>query len=191
MNIVVAEDDPGTSLTLVSALKSGGHEVMAAPDGAEALTLIRKYPVDLVVTDWVMPHVSGPELCRSVRALARESYIYIVLLTSLSGRGKFLEGMESGADSFLRKPVDREELEVQIRVAQRIVGLHQHVARLEGLLSVCSYCKQIRDDAGSWVPMEQYIGRRTELKFSHGVCVKCKEKVMADFMLWDKSNPKP
>ena len=178
MNALVADDDPSTVTVVSAVLERAGHTVIQAPDGEQAWQLVRRNPVDLVVSDWMMPGLEGPELCKMVRKLARETYCYIILLTSLSGRERFLEGMHAGADDFMRKPVDMEELTARVGVAERILGLHQHVARLEGLLAICSYCKKIRDDGGQWIQVESYMGRRTQLEFSHGVCPTCKAKVL-------------
>ena len=178
MNTLVVDDDSSTVQVVASVLKSTGHDVVTANDGEQAWNLVRQRPVDLIVSDWMMPNLEGPELCRMVRKLARERYVYIILLTSLSGRERFLEGMQSGADDFMRKPVDLEELSARVTAAERILGLHQHVAQLEGLLAICSYCKKIRDDGGQWVQVEQYMSRRTQLEFSHGVCPICKAKVL-------------
>ena len=178
MNVLVVDDDPST-VTLVSAvLRKTGHEVVTAPDGELGWQIVRQKPVDLIVSDWMMPGLEGPDLCKMVRKLAREKYVYIILLTSLSGRERFLEGMQAGADDFMRKPVDVEELNARVAAAERILGLHQHVAQLEGLLAICSYCKKIRDDGGQWVHVESYMSRRTSLEFSHGVCPLCKAKVL-------------
>jgi sigma-B regulation protein RsbU (phosphoserine phosphatase) len=179
MNLLVADDDPSTVLMMGTALRRQGHHVIEAADGEEAWAHLRRMPVDVVLSDWMMPRLDGITLCKQIRSLARERYLYVILLTSLSGKERFLEGMEAGADDFLRKPVDFEELGARLRVAERILGLTHQVAQLEGLLSICSYCKKIRDDSGVWVEVERYVGRRTELKFSHGICATCKERELA------------
>jgi phosphoserine phosphatase RsbU/P len=179
MNLLVVDDDPSTVLMMSTALRGQGHHVTECADGEEAWGQLRRSPIDVVLSDWMMPKIDGITLCKQIRALARERYLYIILLTSLSGKERFLEGMEAGADDFLRKPVDFEELGARLRVAERILGLTHQVAQLEGLLSICSYCKKIRDDSGDWVEVERYVGRRTELKFSHGICATCKERELA------------
>lgn len=178
MNMLVVDDDPVTVVLVSTVLRKAGHDVVTAGDGEQGWQVVRQKRVDLVVSDWMMPGLEGPELCRRVRKLARERYVYIILLTSLSGRERFLEGMQAGADDFMRKPVDLEELTARVTAAERILGLHQHVAQLEGLLSICAYCKKIRDDGGQWVQVEHYISRRTQLEFSHGVCPVCKAKAL-------------
>ncbi len=100
------------------------------------------------------------------------------MLTSLEGKGRYLEGMEAGADDFINKPFDKETLAARLRVAERILNLQAEVKQLEGLLPICAYCKKIKDDGNQWQHMESYISRRTEANFSHGICPECYEKHM-------------
>lgn len=178
MNLLVADDDPSTVLMMSTALRGQGHHVIEAADGEEAWSQLRRAPVDVVLSDWMMPRMDGITLCRQIRDLSRERYLYVILLTSLSGKERFLEGMQAGADDFLRKPVDFEELGARLRVAERVLGLIHQVAQLEGLLSICSYCKKIRDDRNYWQQVETYIANHSEAEFSHGICPDCFEKVM-------------
>jgi DNA-binding response OmpR family regulator len=124
----------------------------------------------------MMPKVDGLELCRRIRSHEREKYAYIIFLTALAGKKYYQEGMEAGADDFLNKPVDMDELTARLVVAGRILTLHTEVTQLEGLLPICAYCKNIRDDQNTWQPIEGYISKRTEATFSHGYCPDCIEK---------------
>jgi DNA-binding response OmpR family regulator len=183
MKILVAEDEPVSRLVLTSTLRKLGHEVSEAADGLTAWGAFQQTPFPVVVSDWMMPGIDGPELCRRIRSADRVLYTYVILLTALSGRARFLEGMEAGADDFLTKPMDADELRVRLRVAERIIGLQAEVKQLEGLLPICAYCKKIRDKDDSWVRMESYIEQRTDAAFSHGICPDCKTKVRAEFRL--------
>ncbi len=86
--------------------------------------------------------------------------------------------MDAGADDFLTKPLDRSELRVRLRVAERLLGLQAEVRQLEGLLPICSYCKRIRDEGNEWTRIETYVASRTDATFTHGVCPECKENVL-------------
>jgi hypothetical protein len=84
--------------------------------------------------------------------------------------------MDAGVDDFITKPVRAHELTARLRVAERILGLREELLALEGLLSVCSYCKRIRSADSSWGTLERYIERHSIAEFSHGVCPDCYEK---------------
>jgi DNA-binding response OmpR family regulator len=170
------EDDPVSRRILVAVLEQLGHTVLPVADGLAAWEHFQMSPVDAVITDWMMPRMDGIELTRRIRAEARERYTYVLMLTALTGRDRYLDGMKAGADDFLAKPLDREELHARLRVADRILNLQTTVRQLEGLLPICSYCKKIRDEAEHWSQVEEYVSRRTEATFSHGICPDCYER---------------
>lgn len=176
MKILIAEDDDVSRLVLLTKLKKMGHEVVATEDGEAAWSSFMAQAPQLTITDWMMPKVDGLDLCRMIRAHVQQKYAYVIFLTALAGKKYYLEGMEAGADDFLNKPVDMDELTARLRVAERVLTLHTEVRQLEGLLPICSYCKKIRDDQNTWQPIEGYISNRTEAKFSHGACPSCIEK---------------
>jgi phosphoserine phosphatase RsbU/P len=176
MKILIAEDDDVSRLVLLTKLKKMGHEVVATEDGEAAWSSFLSQAPQLTITDWMMPKVDGLDLCRMIRAHVQPKYAYVIFLTALAGKKYYFEGMEAGADDFLNKPVDMDELTARLRVAERVLTLHTEVRQLEGLLPICSYCKKIRDDQNTWQPIEGYISNRTEAKFSHGACPSCIEK---------------
>ncbi len=178
MRVLVAEDDALARRVLTSVLEGLGHEVTATPDGREGWGAFEQRSFPVVISDWVMPDLDGLELCRRIRRADRTKYTYVILLTSLAGKGHYLEGMEAGADDFLTKPLDPDELRVRLRVAERIVGLQAEVRQLEGLLPICSYCKRIRGEGDAWTRIETYIASRTDATFTHGICPECKETLV-------------
>lgn len=173
MKILIAEDDMAAQLLVALALRQAGHTVNVAADGAEAWSMLQHEHFEVLVSDWIMPSVDGPELCRLLRGLPGRKYTYIILLSLLEGRARYMEGLEAGADDFLTKPFDVDLLNARLKVAERILGLQEEVRQLTGLLPVCSYCKMMRDDDNEWVPMERYIMRRTDASFTHGICPTC------------------
>lgn len=125
MDILIAEDDPVARARLVRTVEQLGHTVVAAADGLEALELFRRQPAAVVLTDWVMPRLEGPELCRRLREATRETrYAYLVLCTTLDDQAHLLDGLAAGADDYLVKPLDRDLLAARLRVAERITELH-------------------------------------------------------------------
>jgi DNA-binding response OmpR family regulator len=174
MRILVVEDDAVARHLLRSALTRLGHEVAEAQDGLAAWDLYQREYVPIVISDWMMPGLDGIELTRAIRAGRHGKYTYVILVTALEGKSRYMQGMSAGADDFLAKPVDLDELGARLRVADRMLSLQEEVKHLRGLLSTCMYCKNIRD-GDAWVPFEVYISKRSDASFSHGVCPTCLE----------------
>jgi diguanylate cyclase (GGDEF)-like protein len=128
VKVLIAEDDAVSRLMLRRSIEQLGHEVLVATDGTDAWELYRRTEVDVIVSDWLMPGMDGLDLCRRVRASQRETYTYFMLLTSLEGKQHFMQGMQAGADDYLTKPLDREELQVRLQVASRVTSLHHQLA---------------------------------------------------------------
>lgn len=176
MKILVAEDDKVSRLVLTTGLRKLGHDSVDAEDGHEAWSLYQRGTVHMVITDWMMPKVDGLELCRLIRSARETKYTYIIMLTALGGKESYLEGMNAGADDFITKPFDIDQLNARLRVAERILRLQDEVRQLEGLLPICSYCKKIRTEINSWEPIEEFIMHQTDASFSHGICPECIDK---------------
>jgi diguanylate cyclase (GGDEF)-like protein len=122
--ILVADDDPVARTMLQALLTKWGYQVLAVSDGLEAARILESTDApQLAILDWMMPGAEGPEICLRVRALSEHPYVYILLVTGRSQRGDLLRGLESGADDYLTKPFDGEELRTRLRVGQRILDL--------------------------------------------------------------------
>ena len=130
MRILVAEDERITRMTLARQLQVWGHEVVAAEDGQQAWEQFEVGPeFDIVLTDWEMPRLSGLEFVRRIRQAARSAYTYLVILTSRSDKADVVNGIEAGADDFVSKPFDREELRVRLLAGERVVRLERALSR--------------------------------------------------------------
>jgi response regulator RpfG family c-di-GMP phosphodiesterase len=139
--------------------------------------------------------MTGLDLCARIRQDQARSHLYVIMLTARTGREDVAAGMEAGADDYLTKPFDAEELRVRLKVAARIVTLQQRLAsrvielqqalsqvrQLSGLLPICSYCKRIRNDGNYWQQIETFVAQHSEAEFSHGICPECLERARADF----------
>ncbi len=123
MHILIVDDNEVSLEILADALHRAGHDVVAAREGAEALAILERGECRLVISDWVMPGMDGLELCRRIRAGNFAGYLYVILLTSRSDSQDIVEGLSAGADEFLTKPFDPEELRVRIRTGERILAL--------------------------------------------------------------------
>ncbi len=116
-------------------LSGWGHVVREAASGAEALALCREGPVDLILSDWMMPGMSGLEFCRAFRALPRAGYGYFILLTSKTEKDAVAQGLEEGADDFLSKPVNPDELRARITAGERILRMERELQEKNRLVS--------------------------------------------------------
>jgi diguanylate cyclase (GGDEF)-like protein len=134
MNVVVVDDDPLVRLVLARAVASMGHNSMPADSGQAALRLIEENSVDVVVSDWMMPGMTGLELCQLVRARDAVEYVYFMLVTALDDSEHALAGIEAGVDDCLVKPVRPFDLRLRLMVAERVTDLHRRLAeRQRGL----------------------------------------------------------
>lgn len=198
MRILIADDDDVSRLELEALLTRHGHAVEAVADGSEAWQiLLGENPPKLVVLDWLMEDMDGVDVCRRVRARPDLRSVYLILLTSLDEKQHILTGLQAGANDYVTKPFDREELLARIHVGTQMVTLQTELAtrvheledalarvnQLQGLLPICSYCKSIRDDKNYWHNVEAYVQSHTEAKFSHGVCPGCWDKVVRPQLL--------
>jgi sigma-B regulation protein RsbU (phosphoserine phosphatase) len=138
MRILVAEDERITRRSLQRELERWGHEVVAVEDGAEAWEQFQSQQFDIVVTDWEMPHVDGRELIERIRTSDETGYAYLIMLTGRSEKSDLVTGMESGADDFLAKPFDRDELRVRVRAGERIIRLERRLATQNDMLQAAN-----------------------------------------------------
>jgi DNA-binding response OmpR family regulator len=127
MKVLIADDDPVSRKLLQSYLQKWGCEVTSAQDGAEAWSCFQGDEFPVVITDWMMPELDGLELVRRIRGSPRARYVYLILLTAKGQKEDLVEGMDAGADDFLTKPFDRDELRVRLRAGERIVALEEEL----------------------------------------------------------------
>src|SRR3972149_5099356 len=135
MRILVAEDNLSARNLIVKLLQKWGHEVLEAEDGVKAWELLLTNPVNLVISDWMMPNMDGLELCKKVRNAEFDRYIYFILLTAKDTKLKIVEGMEAGADDYVIKPFNMNELKVRIRAGERIINLERKLEDRNKVLS--------------------------------------------------------
>lgn len=193
MRILIADDDPVCRFMLEDLLTDWGHEVVAVADGAAAWQVLQSAEApSLAVLDWMMPGLDGISVCQKARALSATPAPHLILLTSRQEKGSVVTGLQSGADDYVFKPFDPDELRARIDVGIRITGLQQnlaervreleqalaHVKRLQGILPICSYCRKVRNDQNYWQQVEGYISEHSEARFSHSICPDCLPAVM-------------
>jgi CheY-like chemotaxis protein len=193
MNILIADDDLTSRRILEATLARRGYKVVVTADGLAAWKELQAPEApSIAILDWLMPGLDGVELCRQLRAAPVQRPLYIVLLTGNSRKQDIATGLQAGADDYIIKPFDRDELYARVQVGRRLVQLQQSLADrvqeleaalsrvklLHGLLPMCSYCKNIRDDQNYWQQVEHYMAAHSDVRFSHGICPDCYKKVI-------------
>jgi two-component system, cell cycle response regulator len=137
MRILVADDESTSRLIIETALRSLGHACHPVTDGVQAWAAFQSQEPDVVISDWIMPGLSGLQLCRRIRNLAADRYVYFIMVSGQGQRNEILEGMSAGVDDYLVKPLDTDDLQARLIAAARITTLHRELARqrieLEGL----------------------------------------------------------
>jgi two-component system cell cycle response regulator len=124
--ILIAEDDPVSRRLLETILRKWNYQVIVATNGSEALRILESDAAPpLAILDWMMPEMEGPEVCRRIRSHSGNPYIYILMLTARTLKDDLLRGLESGADDYLTKPFDAQELRARLQVGQRILDLQR------------------------------------------------------------------
>ncbi len=137
MDVLIADDDVVSRRLLEVTLSHAGYQVTVAANGAEALRVLEESEGPrLAVLDWMMPELDGVDVCRAVRKLASERYIYIILLTVKEQRAEIVEGLESGADDYITKPFDLDELKARLRAGKRILKLQEQLVATRDELRV-------------------------------------------------------
>ncbi|MFQ5859571.1 MAG: diguanylate cyclase [Anaerolineae bacterium] len=139
MRILIVDDDPVLRRLLEASLTHAGHEVLTTTDGQSAWELLQNDSVRLVITDWMMPKLDGPALIRRIRAADFSGYTYVILLTARGGKDDVVDGLEAGADDYLTKPFDPNELRARVAIGERILDLEARLRETRDQLLVMAF----------------------------------------------------
>jgi DNA-binding response OmpR family regulator len=194
VRVLVADDDPLARRLLEVTLTRSGYEVLAVADGVKAWdVLCGQDSPTLALLDWMMPGLTGVDVCRKVREAAPSGPIYLILVTSKGRTEDVVSALRTGADDYITKPFEIEELRARLAVGERLVTLQQqladrvraleealaHVHQLQGLIPICAWCGQVRSDGNYWEQVESYLAKRSGLQFTHAICPPCRVKASA------------
>jgi putative two-component system response regulator len=169
MKIMVVDDD-GIALQVArKVLTSDGHEIILAEDGRQALDILGKEGIRIVISDWNMPNMDGIELCKSIRSVFTMNYIYFILVTSRNSKEDLLSGLSAGADDFITKPFEPAELILRVKNAQRILALETSAITIFSLAKLAEskdsdtgyHLERIREYSKT---LAEHIMRRDEVR---------------------------
>jgi DNA-binding response OmpR family regulator len=183
--ILVVDDQPANLKVLLSFLQEHDYQVYMVDSGQRALHILPKIQPDLILLDVMMPGMNGFEICRKIKAKKDLAGLPVIFMTALDSVGDKMAGFAAGAVDYITKPFQQAEvlarINTHITLRKREKELEQaleEIKTLNGILPICSYCKQIRNDEGYWQQVEEYISEHSEAMFSHGVCPTCYKKVL-------------
>jgi DNA-binding response OmpR family regulator len=184
--VMLVDDEPAILESLKHYLQRSHLVVTTAKCGDDALVQFRKKPFNIVVTDLVMPGVSGLQVLKEIKKCKPETGVYI-----FTGKGSIklaIEALRLGADDFMEKPLDVEELMLKMGNYFEKQAALKRTAMYEKILPVCAYCKKIRNDRGvaqgqgDWMNLEEYFLKVSDTEVSHGCCPECYEKQMKELL---------
>jgi len=190
MRMLISDDDAVSRHILKCTLSKWGHDVVVTSDGDEAWDALHEDDAPrLAIVDWMMPRTDGIELCKRIRNCETLRSVYVVMLTSKTTNTDLVAALEAGADDYIAKPFNSQELRARLNVGVRVVRLQAELAsrigeledalanvkQLQGLLPICSYCKRVRDDRNYWEQVDTYISKNSDVEVSHSICPPCLE----------------
>jgi diguanylate cyclase (GGDEF)-like protein len=130
---LAVDDSAAYRRLLEKSVTSLGHDCVAVEDGTRAWQVFQDGGIDVVISNWVMPGIEGDELCRKIRESDRP-YAYFILFSAREGKRSVMRGMEAGADDYLAKPLDEDELEACLVAAERVTSLYRKLGEQQGEL---------------------------------------------------------
>jgi len=180
LQVLVVDDSPVYRKLIEHTLEDGGYAPLFAKTGSEALELYAQHAPAIVITDWMMPDFSGPELCERIRSHAQRAYTYIIVLTSISEKDNVVKGLAAGADDYLTKPFDPGELLARIGVGRRTIGLHREIEAKNKLLEEMAHT-----DSLTGLPnrraIEEWAARQLRGAARHGFAMWVAEADLDNF----------
>lgn len=145
-HVLVLDDSRAQRQLLATLLRKWGHPVTVCATPGDALAALADQSISIILTDWMMPGMTGPEFTRAFRRIAREGYAYVILLTSKSEKSEIAHGLDAGADDFVSKPVDPHELRARIRAGMRIIDMqHELVWQNQRVRSTLAEIRDLYD----------------------------------------------
>lgn len=200
--ILIVDDEEINVQVMTGALKAD-YELECASGGHEAIRKVKECIPDLILLDVMMPDLNGVEVCKILKADEAVQHIPIIFMTAIDTTEGEKTALEAGAIDYLAKPVNIDLVRLRVRnhielvqarkeiycqrdlLANQKAELEATIARnrhLEGIIPICMYCKQIRDNGNAWHQLEAYISEHSDAMFSHGICPSCYDEAIGNIM---------
>lgn len=171
--ILIVDDNPQNLQFLGKFLTENDYSLCVAQSGQEALEFVKTKMPDLILLDVMMPGMDGYEVCRHLKAQQIFKHIPVIFLTAKTDSEDIVKGFEVGGVDYVTKPFNSVELLARVKT-------HVELKILRGFLTICSKCKNVRDEEGIWKQLEAYIESHTETLLSHGLCPVCMQDLYGD-----------
>jgi CheY-like chemotaxis protein len=201
MKVLLAVENLDTRWWMQMELAEQGYEVQAVGNGLDAWEVLTSAdPPQVILLDWELAGVDGIALCRKARGNPLREQPYLILLLNGENGENVRSALRAGADDYLRRPLDPDELAARIMLARRVMDLQSHVTRqteelynslLEPglaspevghwheLLPMCAWCKQVRTEEEGWQVLERYLAQQHDIDVTHGICPECVRQIQA------------
>lgn len=191
IRILVVDDDTDILFATVRILKKEGFEVISADTGNQCLEIVETGDPDLILLDVELPDIPGSEVCKRLKGNKDHQKKYIMMLSGVKiSSDDQADGLDSGADGYIARPVSNRELLSRVHSMVRLIRAERKtdsdileleqamdkIKVLSGIIPICMHCKNIRDDKGYWNQLEAFIQSHSSAQFSHGLCEPCREK---------------
>lgn len=188
MKILIADDELTTRMLVQVSLENWGYRVESVVDGDEAWSILKQEGgFNIVILDWEMPKLDGIDVCRRIKEMDLDNPPYIILLTARDSKKDIVKGFDAGADDYMTKPFNDNELRARVRVAERLVrtqtSLADTVSELEEMLNlletsqegveVCPSCCKIRCVDDQWLTLQESVDQHANLHLIHTNCPDC------------------
>lgn len=191
---ILIVDDTQANIEMLNETLENEFDIYFAADGNDALQKVQLLEPDLILLDIMMPVMDGFEVCRKLKENEQFRDIPVIFITALDQAEDESKGLVLGAADYVTKPFNpdivllrvrnhlklknqRDTLELRTLELEKILS---EIKVLQGIIPICAYCKNIRDDQGYWNQVEKYVSEHTEAKFSHGICPTCFENEMKE-----------
>ncbi|MEN8153514.1 MAG: response regulator transcription factor [Acidobacteriota bacterium] len=188
LKVLIVDDDIVVREILSDLLSKTQYYSHSVSSGEKAWELLnKKNKFSIVLLDWMMPGFSGIDLLKKIRKSKISKSLYIILVTAKSDTNSSIKALNLGADDYIKKPFNEEELIARIKAGERVVKQQKDLAfeikdlacelkqikNLSGILPICSFCYKVRDKNGKWKNLEIYLEENYKVRSSHSVCPEC------------------